>query len=96
MKLLHGVSLASYRAAATLIARYLARHEFVEGVYLHRSVATGEVSFGQSDIDLLLVLNSPEQGAAMASEMGSFLGMLAGCFACIPDCCTYRYTTGKG
>ncbi len=68
-KLLHGLGLASYRAAAKLIALCLARHEFVEGIYIHRSVATGEVSFGESDIDLLLVLKSPEQGAAMGGAM---------------------------
>jgi len=57
---------AIYRPAAAFTARLLATSHAVESVLVHRSVATGEVSFGRSDIDLLLVIR-PE--AAYDGEM---------------------------
>jgi len=41
----------------------------VESVVLHRSVATGEVDFGRSDIDMLIVVDEEmaEEGTAIAS-----------------------------
>lgn len=58
-----------YRQAAKVSARNLATSPVVESVLVHRSVATGEVSFGRSDIDLLLVIGQPgaEDGAKIAS-----------------------------
>ena len=57
-----------YRQAARLSARLLASSPIVESVSVHRSVATGEVSFGRSDIDLLLVVDGEEaeNGASLA------------------------------
>jgi predicted nucleotidyltransferase len=48
---------AFYRQAARLSARMLASSPIVESVLVHRSVATGEVFFGRSDIDMLMVVN---------------------------------------
>jgi hypothetical protein len=45
-----------YRGAASLTAWRLCRSPIVESVLAHRSVATGEVCFGRSDIDLLVFL----------------------------------------
>jgi hypothetical protein len=60
---------AFYRRAARLSARMLASVPGVESVLLHRSVATGEVFFGRSDIDMLMVVNeeTAEDGASIAS-----------------------------
>ncbi len=41
------------------MARLIGSPEIVESVLAHRSVATGEVSFGRSDLDLLMVVREP-------------------------------------
>lgn len=46
----------SYRLAARLAGPLLGLSGSLEGVMLHRSAATGEVRFGQSDLDLVLTL----------------------------------------
>lgn len=51
-----------YRLAAQSSARILATSPAVQSLYLHRSVATGEVSFARSDIDLILIM-TPEAAA---------------------------------
>lgn len=57
-----------YRQAARASAGMLGRAPGVESVLLHRSVATGEVDFGRSDIDMLLVLGEREtEGASLAA-----------------------------
>jgi len=58
-----------YRLAAKASARALASSPIVESVMVHRSVATGEVRFGRSDIDLLMVISrqGAEDGAQLAS-----------------------------
>ncbi len=43
----------------------------VESIYAHRSVATGEISFGRSDIDLLMIVRQPRGDAADRSELAS-------------------------
>ncbi|MBI5280598.1 MAG: hypothetical protein HY858_02865 [Candidatus Solibacter usitatus] len=53
-----------YRGAAGLSAMVLGSSEIVESVFVHRSVATGEIAFGRSDIDLVAVVRQPEGGAA--------------------------------
>lgn len=60
---------AFYRQAARLSARMLASSPSVESVLLHRSVVTGEVFFGRSDIDMLMVVDEEkaEEGASIAS-----------------------------
>jgi predicted nucleotidyltransferase len=60
---------AFYRQAARLSARMLAASPIVESVLVHRSVATGEVDFGRSDIDMLMVIGEEkaEDGAIIAS-----------------------------
>jgi hypothetical protein len=64
-----GFATTVYRQAARLSARMLARSPIVESVLLHRSVATGEVDFGRSDIDLFVVIDErkADDGAAIAS-----------------------------
>jgi hypothetical protein len=47
---------AAYRAIARVAARTLGRLDGVIGVYARRSVATGEVAFGRSDIDLHILI----------------------------------------
>jgi len=59
----------AYLRAARLAAKVLGRSEIVESVWVRRSVAAGEVSFGRSDIDLGLAIR-PEaardgEGAAL-------------------------------
>lgn len=67
----NSISLATamYRLAARITARFLASSDFVESVLIHRTVATGEVSFGRSDIDLNLVVRQehPQDGARLAA-----------------------------
>ncbi len=53
---------AVYRLVASASARMLASSPMVESVLVHRSVATGEVSFGRSDIDLLAVIPQADSG----------------------------------
>jgi predicted nucleotidyltransferase len=63
----------AYRHAARASAAILASHPMVESVLLHRSAATGEVTFGRSDIDLLLVVDDrqAEDGGNLASLLGT-------------------------
>ncbi len=49
-----------YTAAARVTAQMLGASPSVESVLLHRSVATGEVTFGRSDIDLLMVIRDED------------------------------------
>lgn len=59
---------AVYGLAARFSAGLLSLSSSVESVHLHRSVATGEVVFGRSDIDLVVQLSrSGYRGAALAS-----------------------------
>lgn len=51
-----------YRKAAALIAHSLGSSPGVESVLVFRSVATGEVTFGRSDIDLMVVLRQEDAG----------------------------------
>ncbi|MFB3777944.1 MAG: hypothetical protein ACE141_10040 [Bryobacteraceae bacterium] len=66
-----GLAAVVYRQAAKLSARMLSASPIVESVLLHRSVATGEVDFGRSDIDLLLVIG--EQAAGDGAVIASLL-----------------------
>lgn len=68
---LQALALSLYRLAAKVIGVWLGRHEIVESVYAHRSVATGEVSFGRSDIDLMIVVRPPESASADGPELAS-------------------------
>jgi len=68
---LHAAALSLYRLAAKLSGVYLGGHQIAESVYVHRSVATGEVSFGRSDIDLLMVVRQPESDSADGPELAS-------------------------
>ncbi len=63
------IATAFYRQAAMWSARMLTSSPIVQSVFLHRSVATGEVSFGRSDIDMLIVVDEEkaENGAGIAS-----------------------------
>ena len=57
-----------YRTAAWSSARMLATSPIVESILAHRSVGTGEVVFGRSDIDLLVVIRQAcaHDGQALA------------------------------
>ncbi len=59
-KLSKSVGASLYRGAASLSARILAGSPIVKSVVLHRSAATGEISFCRSDIDLLLVIDQEQ------------------------------------
>lgn len=48
-----------YRWLARILGRHLGKFEFVESVFVRRSVASGEVSFGRSDIDLTVIIDRP-------------------------------------
>ena len=62
---------AVYRLAASLGARLLGLSPVVESVYVHRSVSTGEVSFGRSDIDLLVIVRTPRGESADGAELAA-------------------------
>ena len=61
-----------YLQAARAIAAVLARKKIVETIFVRRSVASGEVVFGRSDIDLSIVIRDPASGAALCSLANSF------------------------
>lgn len=50
---------SAYRAVARVVGAALGTLDFVESVYVRRTVATGEVWFGRSDIDLAVLIRSP-------------------------------------
>ncbi len=56
----------AYLMMARLAARHVAGLGFVRGVHARRSLASGDISFGRSDIDLTIVLDPAE---SMASEV---------------------------
>jgi predicted nucleotidyltransferase len=62
------VQTEAYRLIGRLAARRLGRLECVLGVYARRSVATGEVAFGRSDIDLHIVIR-PSPSAEAEGEL---------------------------
>jgi hypothetical protein len=64
-------SVGSYRLAARAVAIALQRHPIVESVYVGRSVGRGEVSFGRSDIDLQLIVRTPDPESADGPELAS-------------------------
>lgn len=57
-----GMAARLYLLAARSSAALLGRHEVVHQVLVHRSVATGEVDFGRSDIDLILIVSPDPDG----------------------------------
>lgn len=61
-----------YLLAARAVAASLARHEIVETIFVRRSVASGEVDFGRSDIDLSIVLHDGATGPALSSLANAF------------------------
>jgi len=61
-----------YLLAAHAIAAVLARNEIVETIFVRRSVASGEVAFGRSDIDLSIVIRETASGEALCSLANSF------------------------
>jgi len=61
-----------YLLAARAIAAVLARHEIVETIFVRRSVASGEVDFGRSDIDFSIVIRDSASGQALSSLTNSF------------------------
>ncbi len=70
-KLGNRFAVGSYRLAAKAAAIILQRHPIVESVYVGRSVGRGEVSFGRSDIDLHLIVRTPDSESADGPELAS-------------------------
>ena len=66
---LESLALIAYRLSAALSGRFFSRFKLVESVFVHRSVATGEVAFARSDIDLLVVVRKPLGEAADGEEL---------------------------
>ena len=62
-------SVSSYRLAARMTAIPLQRHPIVESVYVARGVARGEVSFGRSDIDLRVIVRTPDPESLDGPEL---------------------------
>lgn len=58
-----------YWIAARLSGTILNSSNLVESVFVHRSVATGEISFGHSDIDLVIIVRQPEFESADGPEL---------------------------
>jgi hypothetical protein len=59
-----------YRQAARISAGWLGRSPIVESIFVHRSVAAGEVSFGRSDIDLVTVVRQANSADQNGPELG--------------------------
>lgn len=57
---------ACYRLAAKLSAGLLGSSPMVESVLLHRSAATGEIAFGRSDIDILMIVDREQAGSGQS------------------------------
>jgi predicted nucleotidyltransferase len=64
-----GIGGRLYSWAARASAAALARHAVVDRVLVHRSVATGEIAFGRSDIDLVVIVNPDPDGGRHGVEM---------------------------
>jgi hypothetical protein len=60
-----------YRLAAKIMGMALCRHKIVESVYANRGVGRGEVSFGRSDIDLSMILRTPDPISGDGPELYS-------------------------
>jgi hypothetical protein len=60
-----------YRQLGRLSAQALGASKIVESVFIHRSVAAGEASFGQSDIDMLVVVRHPVSECCDGPELAS-------------------------
>jgi hypothetical protein len=63
---------AAYLAIARLAARHVAGLGFVRGVHARRSLASGDIAVGRSDIDLTIVLDPAE---SMATEVARVRGL---------------------
>ncbi len=66
----------TYRAAARISAWLLGSTGHLQSVAAHRSVATGEVSFLSSDIDLLAVLRPASQNGSSLADLYRRLGQI--------------------
>ncbi len=71
MDIRQGLTNSVYRGVARLTGRVLGASRLVESVFVHRSVAAGEISFGKSDIDLVLVVRQPAPASADGPELAS-------------------------
>ena len=60
-----------YRLAAKMMSVALGRHKIVESVYVNRGVGRGEVTFGRSDIDLSIILRTPDPNSGDGPELYS-------------------------
>ena len=69
MTLRRQLGLGAYRGVGRAVCQALGAFDFVETVFLRRTAATGEVSFGRSDIDLTIVVSAPLVGEADSRRM---------------------------
>jgi hypothetical protein len=68
---MRNLAVGIYRLAAKAMGIALRRHEIVESVYANRGVGRGEVSFGRSDIDLSIILRTPDPHSGNGLELYS-------------------------
>lgn len=84
-----GLETRLYRVLARLAATQLGRLDSVESVYVRRSVACGEVVFGQSDMDFHLLVRpypSLEQEARELLDLATHHARLKRLFPFMGDC----------
>ena len=82
-----------YRAVARAAGAALGSFEFVESVFVRRSVTTGEVSLGRSDIDLTIVIRSPfaiREGASKILALCRLYRLLRTCVPIVGE--TFVFT----
>jgi len=78
-----------YLQMARATAAVLGTHELVESVWVRRSVAAGEVSFGRSDIDLAVAIRSvPASSRALTSLMNRYRALRIA-FPLLGECLVY-------
>jgi len=78
-----------YLQMARAAAAVLGTHELVESVWVRRSVAAGEVSFGRSDIDLAVAIRSvPASSRELISLMNRYRALRAA-FPLLGECLVY-------
>jgi hypothetical protein len=90
--ILKDISNGTYRMIGRAVARVLGSFDFVESVFIRRSVATREVSFGRSDIDLTIVVSSPlatPEEAGRLLELNRSYMLLRACIPILGECLIY-------
>jgi len=87
------LSTLTYRGIARVLAQILGRHPAVRSVFVRRSVASGEASFGRSDIDFGIILRTPQGLDQETRWLVSLSGLYQNLRRLIPitgECLVYR------